>query len=179
MHYVYMLRRGRTSAVVEWARGKMWSAMCTRKRTIHIFALNPLGGKPDGFSHLAGKVTNSQEFVRVLSSLHCFDVLMRRRSPLRQSYRRLCVYGSSNFHRTRRVSLSHLPLSAHWRDLYPRLSSRPHLFIFRHHPRRLLCHRTACRSLCHPRSITPAQQTSRTCQSSTRMMARSHCTACS
>ena len=66
MQHIYTLRRGRTSAVVEamgWAHDKLWFGMSTRKRTIHIFALNPLGGKPDGNSHLAGKVVNGRELV--------------------------------------------------------------------------------------------------------------------
>ncbi|TBU43312.1 hypothetical protein BD309DRAFT_894635 [Dichomitus squalens] len=64
MQHVYTLRRGRTSAVVEsleWAHDKMWFGMSSRKRTIHVFATNPLGGKPDGSSHLIGRVVNSRE----------------------------------------------------------------------------------------------------------------------
>ncbi|KAL1937335.1 hypothetical protein VTO73DRAFT_13848 [Trametes versicolor] len=63
---MYTLRRGRTAAVVEgmeWAHDKTWFGMSTRKRTIHVFAVNPLGGKPDGSSHLAGKVLNSPDLV--------------------------------------------------------------------------------------------------------------------
>ncbi|KAI0333347.1 hypothetical protein GY45DRAFT_1344085 [Cubamyces sp. BRFM 1775] len=70
--HVYTLRRGRTSAVVEgmeWAHDKLWFGMSTRKRTIHVFAMNPLGGKPDGSSHMAGKVANSQELVSTSTEL--------------------------------------------------------------------------------------------------------------
>ena len=66
MQHVYTLRRGRTSAVVEameWAHDKLWFGMSTRKRTVHVFAVNPLGGRPDGSSHLVGKVVNSPELV--------------------------------------------------------------------------------------------------------------------
>ena len=64
--HVYTLRRGRTSAVVEsleWAHDKLWFGMSTRKRTIHVFATNPFGGKPDGGSHLAGVVVNTRDLV--------------------------------------------------------------------------------------------------------------------
>ncbi|KAJ2960176.1 hypothetical protein NUW54_g14441 [Trametes sanguinea] len=46
---------------MEWAHDKLWFGMSTRKRTVHVFALNPLGGKPDGSSHFAGRVVNAQE----------------------------------------------------------------------------------------------------------------------
>ncbi|KAL1939212.1 hypothetical protein VTO73DRAFT_10253 [Trametes versicolor] len=39
---VYTLKRGRTAAVVEgmeWAHGKTWLGMSTRRRTIHAFAV--------------------------------------------------------------------------------------------------------------------------------------------
>ncbi|KAI9069024.1 hypothetical protein FKP32DRAFT_1641461, partial [Trametes sanguinea] len=70
--HVYTLRRGRTSAVVEgmeWAHDKLWFGMSTRKRTVHVFALNPLGGKPDGSSHFAGRVVNAQELVSTSTEL--------------------------------------------------------------------------------------------------------------
>ncbi|TFK84177.1 hypothetical protein K466DRAFT_527701 [Polyporus arcularius HHB13444] len=72
MQHVYTLRRGRTSAVVEgmeWAHDKLWFGMSTRKRTLHVFAVNPLGGRPDGSSHLAGKVVNSPELVSTSTEL--------------------------------------------------------------------------------------------------------------
>ncbi|KAI0915567.1 hypothetical protein AcV5_003752 [Taiwanofungus camphoratus] len=59
--HVYDLRRGRTSAVVQgldWANDGRWFAMGSRNRTVHVFAVNPYGGRPDEFSHLAGKVAN-------------------------------------------------------------------------------------------------------------------------
>ncbi|KAF9024568.1 hypothetical protein BDZ89DRAFT_1068964 [Hymenopellis radicata] len=60
--HVYDLRRGRTSAIVEsveWSNDSRWVAICTRKRTIHVFAVNPYGGPPDLESHLSGRVINS------------------------------------------------------------------------------------------------------------------------
>ncbi|EMD31859.1 hypothetical protein CERSUDRAFT_119431 [Gelatoporia subvermispora B] len=59
--HVYNLRRGRTSAVVEeidWANDGRWLALSTRKRTVHVFAINPYGGPPDQASHLLGNVVN-------------------------------------------------------------------------------------------------------------------------
>ncbi|KAI0766225.1 hypothetical protein BD413DRAFT_494502 [Trametes elegans] len=70
--HVYTLRRGRTSAVVEgmaWAQDKLWFGMSTRKRTIHVFAVNPVGGKPDGSSHMAGRVLNNPELVSTSTEL--------------------------------------------------------------------------------------------------------------
>jgi WD40 repeat protein len=64
--HVYNLRRGRTSAVVEGidaSEDGRWIAVGTRKRTIHVFAVNPYGGKPDNRSHLGGRVQNVSELV--------------------------------------------------------------------------------------------------------------------
>lgn len=65
--HVYNLRRGRTTAVVEemeWADDERWIAIGTRKRTIHLFAVNPYGGPPDTVSHMSGIVRNTVELVR-------------------------------------------------------------------------------------------------------------------
>ncbi|KAJ3553080.1 hypothetical protein NM688_g3809 [Phlebia brevispora] len=62
--HIYDLRRGRTSAIVErlsWAHDGRWLAVGTRKRTVHLFALNPYGGPTDEGSHLAGRVMNVPE----------------------------------------------------------------------------------------------------------------------
>ncbi|KAL6303055.1 hypothetical protein BKA93DRAFT_917639 [Sparassis latifolia] len=62
--HVYTLQRGRTSAVVEGlacAGDGRWVALATRKRTVHVFATNPYGGRTDDVSHLAGKVVNASE----------------------------------------------------------------------------------------------------------------------
>lgn len=80
--HVYDLRRGRTSAVVEgaeWAGDGRWVAIGTRKRTVHVFAVNPYGGKPDHRSHLEGRVRNVAELVRlwtVCGSVLCADVIL-------------------------------------------------------------------------------------------------------
>jgi WD40 repeat protein len=58
---VYTLRRGRTSAVVEgadWSKDGRWLAIGTKKRTVHVFSVNPYGGKADIASHLEGRVRN-------------------------------------------------------------------------------------------------------------------------
>lgn len=60
--HLYSLRRGRTHAVVDgldWANDGRWFAMGTRKRTIHVFAVNPGGGVPDETSHIGGRVYDS------------------------------------------------------------------------------------------------------------------------
>ncbi|OCB89007.1 hypothetical protein A7U60_g3814 [Sanghuangporus baumii] len=59
--HIYDLRRGRTSGVIEavsHSTDGRWAGISTRKRTIHIFATNPYGGKPDDASHTEGKVKN-------------------------------------------------------------------------------------------------------------------------
>lgn len=64
--HIYDLRRGRTPAIVEhvsWAHDARWLGVCTRKRTVHIFALNPYGGPTDEASHVKGKVMNVGEMV--------------------------------------------------------------------------------------------------------------------
>ncbi|KAF8890452.1 hypothetical protein BD779DRAFT_1517758 [Infundibulicybe gibba] len=62
--HVYDLRRGRTSAIVEGielAVDGRWAVIGTRNRTVHVFAMNPYGGKPDLRSHLDGQVKNCPE----------------------------------------------------------------------------------------------------------------------
>jgi hypothetical protein len=64
---MYTLRRGRTSAVVEgadWSKDGRWLAIGTRKRTVHVFPVNPYGGKADIASHLEGRVRNVDAIVR-------------------------------------------------------------------------------------------------------------------
>lgn len=78
--HIYDLRRGRTSAVVEgldWALDGRWLAVGTRKRTIHIFAVNPYGGEPDQRSHLEGRVRNFIELVSIVFQcvlFHCDEI---------------------------------------------------------------------------------------------------------
>jgi hypothetical protein len=65
-YHIYDLRRGRTSAVVEgvdWTDDGRWAAIGTKKRTVHVFAINPYGGSPDVRSHMDGRVMNIMELV--------------------------------------------------------------------------------------------------------------------
>ncbi|KAF5309146.1 hypothetical protein D9619_012845 [Psilocybe cf. subviscida] len=58
---MYELHRGRTGAIVEameWAKDGRWFGVATRNRTVHVFGVNPYGGKTDIRSHLEGKVRN-------------------------------------------------------------------------------------------------------------------------
>lgn len=64
---MYALRRGRTRAVVEgadWSKDGRWLAIGTRRRTVHVFPVNPYGGKTDIASHLEGRVRNVDAIVR-------------------------------------------------------------------------------------------------------------------
>ncbi|KAF8829925.1 hypothetical protein HHX47_DHR2000266 [Lentinula edodes] len=78
---VYNLRRGRTPAVIDsadWASDGRWLAIGTRKRTVHVFAVNPYGGPSDIPSHTTGRVNNVTELVKVLRPsfkliLRCFQ----------------------------------------------------------------------------------------------------------
>jgi hypothetical protein len=68
---VYNLFRGRTAAVIErivWARDGRYVGIGTMNRTIHIYAVNPYGGKPDLRSHLEGRIRNAETAVRTFFS---------------------------------------------------------------------------------------------------------------
>ena len=70
--HVYDLQRGRTNAVIEnisWNDDARWVAVGSRKRTVHVFPVNPYGGRPDDASHLEGHVKNTAEFVSLLKKL--------------------------------------------------------------------------------------------------------------
>lgn len=59
--HTYNLRRGRTSGTIEGiseSRDGRWVGVSTRQRTVHVFGVNPYGGKMDWRSHLEGKVIN-------------------------------------------------------------------------------------------------------------------------
>ncbi|KAF8622444.1 hypothetical protein AX15_007027 [Amanita polypyramis BW_CC] len=61
---MYHLHRGRSQAIVDdvaWAPDGRWVAIGTKRPTIHAFAMNPYGGKPDLRSHTKGKVMNVNE----------------------------------------------------------------------------------------------------------------------
>ncbi|KAG1787184.1 uncharacterized protein HD556DRAFT_1410590 [Suillus plorans] len=62
--HMYNLRRGRTTAVIdgiEVSADGRWVAFGTRKATVHVFAINPYGGKPDLRSHMENRVRNTNE----------------------------------------------------------------------------------------------------------------------
>ncbi|KAF8447503.1 hypothetical protein L210DRAFT_3713653 [Boletus edulis BED1] len=59
--YVYSLRRGRTSAVIQdmgVSSDGRWVAIGTLKGTVYIFAVNPYGGQPDLRSHMDTRIWN-------------------------------------------------------------------------------------------------------------------------
>jgi len=62
--YLYNLRRGRTSAVVEgvgWSADARWVAIATRKGTVHVFGVNPGGGRVDPKGLVDGKVRDEED----------------------------------------------------------------------------------------------------------------------
>lgn len=70
--HMYDLRRGRTNAIIDGidiSSDGRWVAMGSRKRTIHVFATNPYGGKADEYSHTGGKVVNCKELQPLSTSL--------------------------------------------------------------------------------------------------------------
>lgn len=85
----YRLRRGRTSGVVEgtdWTKDGRWLALGTKKRTIHVFAVNPYGGQPDVQSHVLGKVSRLAESVSwsFVESVVCIALKFPVCSPFSQ-----------------------------------------------------------------------------------------------
>ena len=83
--HVYDLQRGRTNAVIEnisWNYDMRWVAVGSRKRTVHVFPVNPYGGRTDDASHLEGHVKNATEFVSFLKriKLEDMDLLLRSSS---------------------------------------------------------------------------------------------------
>ena len=63
---IYNLRRGITSGIVEcveWAKDGRYVGICTRHGTVHIYAVNPYGGKADVRSHLEERVRNLEAMV--------------------------------------------------------------------------------------------------------------------
>ncbi|EIM81795.1 uncharacterized protein STEHIDRAFT_161154 [Stereum hirsutum FP-91666 SS1] len=70
--HMYDLRRGRTNAIIDGidiSSDGRCVAMGSRKRTIHVFATNPYGGKADEYSHTGGKVVNCKELQPLSTSL--------------------------------------------------------------------------------------------------------------
>ncbi|KAG8947250.1 hypothetical protein FRC03_001135 [Tulasnella sp. 419] len=71
--HLYDLMRGTTSAKVEnivWSRDMRWIGVGTQRGTLHVFAVNPYGGKPDEASHLEGKVKNPMELQPLSVAVH-------------------------------------------------------------------------------------------------------------
>ena len=63
---MYHLHRGRSPAVIDdvaWAQDGRWVAIGSQRPTVHVFPVNPYGGKPDLRSHTKGKVINVNELV--------------------------------------------------------------------------------------------------------------------
>lgn len=66
MARMYHLHRGRSQAVIDdvaWAHDGRWVAIGSQRPTVHVFPVNPYGGKPDLKSHTKGKVINVNELV--------------------------------------------------------------------------------------------------------------------
>lgn len=67
---MYHLHRGRSQAVIDdvaWAHDGRWVAIGSQRPTVHVFPVNPYGGKPDLKSHTKGKVINVNELVSCFS----------------------------------------------------------------------------------------------------------------
>ncbi|KAI0773480.1 hypothetical protein C8Q74DRAFT_1200773, partial [Fomes fomentarius] len=76
---------------MEWAHDKLWFGMSTRRRTIHVFAVNPVGGRPDGSSHRAGRVANGAELIS--SSTELSPLVRVRLKPVAQDVPNIpCVF---------------------------------------------------------------------------------------
>ncbi|KAF7291559.1 Glycosyltransferase family 1 protein [Mycena chlorophos] len=61
--HLYKLRRGRTTAVIQTVAGSndgRFIALSTQRRTIHVFAVNPYGGRADWRSHLTARVRDTE-----------------------------------------------------------------------------------------------------------------------
>ncbi|KAL0575045.1 hypothetical protein V5O48_006918 [Marasmius crinis-equi] len=70
--HVYELRRGRTPAAVEsasWSLDGRWAGFATRNRTVHVFAVNPYGGRSDLRSHMEALVKNFTEMPALSTDL--------------------------------------------------------------------------------------------------------------
>ncbi|KAJ4501018.1 hypothetical protein C8R41DRAFT_280918 [Lentinula lateritia] len=81
---LYNLRRGRTPAVIDsadWASDGRWLAIGTRKRTVHVFAVNPYGGPSDIPSHTTGRVNNVTELPTSPTDVHPLVRLRVTRNP--------------------------------------------------------------------------------------------------
>jgi hypothetical protein len=79
--HVYDLRRGRSAGTIETIEvdpSGRWVGIGTRNGTVHLFATNPYGGRPDERSHIDGRVRNVNEPISSSTSL---VPIARFRSP--------------------------------------------------------------------------------------------------
>lgn len=65
-HQQYSLRRGRTPATIDQSSVQtttdgLWLGVSTRNRTLHVFAVNPYGGRSDAQSHVEGRVRDPND----------------------------------------------------------------------------------------------------------------------
>ena len=70
--HVYDLQRGKSNAIIEnisWNDDMRWVAISSKRRTVHVFPVNPYGGRSNDASHLEGHVRNMTEFVSVPKKL--------------------------------------------------------------------------------------------------------------
>jgi hypothetical protein len=75
---VYNLHRGWTSAIIE-SIGQRTDDMLGWAETVHVYAVNPYGGKSDLRSHLEGRIRSVEAVVRNISSLfHPFHLELLR-----------------------------------------------------------------------------------------------------
>ncbi|KAI5985542.1 hypothetical protein EDD15DRAFT_2374145 [Pisolithus albus] len=59
--HIYNLRRGHTPSVIEGidiSPDGRWAAIGSGNRTVHVFSINPYGGKPDRRSHVDARIWN-------------------------------------------------------------------------------------------------------------------------
>ena len=132
--HIYDLRRGRTSGVIESidiAGDGRWVAIGTRRRTVHVFATNPYGGKPDEASHLGGKVKNVNGLVSISFTIYFYSDGLNSSSNLCQ---RSCgpssVYAPLQSSQSRLASHLYLPSFLHHHYLQ---SFYRHIPPFHHH----------------------------------------------
>jgi hypothetical protein len=90
---VYDLQRGRTSAVIEsiaWAMDGRYVGIGTMNRTVHIYAVNPYGGKPDLRNHLEGRIRNVDAIVCTIFPPSSVSEFYHRSGPLVDSWNAHC-----------------------------------------------------------------------------------------
>lgn len=71
--HLYDLYRGSTTAKISsisWAHDARWIGVGTARGTLHVFAINPYGGRPDEATHLDGRVRNPMELQPLSVTVH-------------------------------------------------------------------------------------------------------------